>query len=157
MKSALQIVSFSANKAWEASFWLGFHLFQKDLHSAFGFKVFNYLLLICLFILTKIYRCFTIQDGPFWGCSLMRGGKKASLPKTQWSYNDETWYKHVLHKEDLKYVWITWHTPWILLTSEFFQRKSANLAISRNTNIDCILVHNFCYFLRSGFAASSII
>ena len=110
MKIALQIVSFSANKAWEASFWLGFHLFQKDLHSAFGFKVFNYLLLICLFILTKIYRCFTIQDGPFWGCSLMRGGKKASLPKIQWSYNDETWYKHVLHKEDLKYVWITWHS-----------------------------------------------
>ena len=104
------------------------------------------------YIDASLFRMGLFGAAHWWG-----GGKKASLPKIQWSYNDETWYKHVLHKEDLKYIWITWHTPWILLTSEFFQRKSANLAISRNTNIDCILVHNFCFFLRSGFAASSII
>ena len=33
-----------------------------------------------------------------------------------------------------------------LLTSTFFHRKSANFAISRNTDIDCILIHNFNLF-----------
>ena len=40
-----------------------------------------------------------------------------------------------------KNIWITWHTPWVLLTSVFFHRKSANVVISRNTDIDCILIH----------------
>ena len=35
------------------------------------------------------------------------------------------------------------HTPCIVLTSAFFYRKSANFAISKNTDIDCILAHNF--------------
>ena len=57
------------------------------------------------------------------------------------SYNDETW--HSLPKEDPKNIWITWHTLWFLLTSAFFQQKSANYAISRSTDIDCILINNF--------------
>ena len=30
-------------------------------------------------------------------------------------------------------IWITWHTPWVPLTSAIFHPKSANFAISRNT------------------------
>ena len=33
----------------------------------------------------------------------------------------------------------------------FFQRKSANFAISRNADIDCILIHNFEFFSSSLF------
>ena len=33
-----------------------------------------------------------------------------------------------------------------MLISTFFQWKSANFAISRNANINCILVHNFTFF-----------
>ena len=48
-----------------------------------------------------------------------------------------------LPKEDAKNIWITWHTPWLLLKSAFLHRKLANFAISENTNIDCSLVYNF--------------
>ena len=53
---------------------------------------------------------------------------------------------YTLPKEDPKNIWITWHTPWVLLTSAFFHWKSANFAISRDTDIDCILIHNFYLF-----------
>ena len=53
---------------------------------------------------------------------------------------------YTLPKEHPKNVWITWHTHWVLLTSAFFHRNSANFAISRNTDIDCISVHNFKFF-----------
>ena len=33
--------------------------------------------------------------------------------------------------------------PWVLLTSAFFYRESANFAVSRNTDIDSISIHNF--------------
>ena len=47
---------------------------------------------------------------------------------------------YTLPKKDLKNIWIMWHTPWLLLTSAIFHRKSSNLAISRNKCIDCILM-----------------
>ena len=59
------------------------------------------------------------------------------------SYNDETWHSCTLPKEDPENIWITRQTCLLLLTSAFFQRKSANFVISRNTDMDCILVHNF--------------
>ena len=34
----------------------------------------------------------------------------------------------------------------VLLTSAFFHWKSANFVVSRNTDIDCILTHNFYFF-----------
>ena len=43
---------------------------------------------------------------------------------------------YTLPKESPK---ITRHTPGVLLTSAFFHLKSVNFAISRNTDIDCIL------------------
>ena len=36
------------------------------------------------------------------------------------SRNNETWYSYTLPKEDSKNIWITWRTPWFLLTSVFF-------------------------------------
>ena len=48
-----------------------------------------------------------------------------------------------LPKEDPKNMWITWHIPWILLTSAFIHWKSAIFAISRNADIDSILIHYF--------------
>ena len=47
---------------------------------------------------------------------------------------------YTLPKEDPKNISISWHIPWVLLTSAFFHRKSANFVISRNTGIDCILI-----------------
>ena len=34
-----------------------------------------------------------------------------------------------------------------MLASEFFHCKSAGFAVSSNTNIDCVLVHNFLFRL----------
>ena len=69
------------------------------------------------------------------------------LPKICHSYSRMMKFgSYTLAKEDPKNIWITWHTSWVLLTSAFFHRKSANFAISRNTDIDCILIHNFYLF-----------
>ena len=87
-----------------------------------------------------------IQDGLFRGCSRM-GGKKVPHPKIcHTSCNNETSHNYTLPKEDPKNIWITGHIPWVLLTSAFFYRKSANFGISRNTDVDCILIHNFKFF-----------
>ena len=71
------------------------------------------------------------------------GGKKAHLLQLHISHNDGTWHSYTLSKEDPENIWITWHSPWVLLTSAFFHRKSANFAISRNTDLDCVLIYNF--------------
>ena len=69
------------------------------------------------------------------------GAKRAHLPKICHTY-DETWHSYTLPKEDPK-IWVMWHTSWVVLTSAVFHQKSANFAISENTDIDSILVHNF--------------
>ena len=53
---------------------------------------------------------------------------------------------YTLPKEDQKNIRITWHTPWVLLTSAFFRWKSANFVVSRKTDADFILIHNFYFF-----------
>ena len=86
----------------------------------------------------------------YWGWVFSRllkdgGGVKKpppSLISVTHTYNDETWHSYTLPKEDRKNTWITSHTPWLLLTSAFCHRKSANFAISWNTDIDCVLIHN---------------
>ena len=83
-----------------------------------------------------------IQDWPFRGCSRM-GGTKSPLPKI--------WYSYILHKEDPTIMQITWHIPWVLLTSAFLHPKSAIFVISINTNVDCILMYNFSFFLLTFF------
>ena len=83
--------------------------------------------------------------GIFTAANGWRGTKKAfSLPKICHTYPTMMRLgSYTLPKEDPKNIWITWQTPWLLLTSAFFHWKSANFVISRNTDIDCILVHNF--------------
>ena len=71
-----------------------------------------------------------IQDGHFWDCSQM-GGKKDPLPKIYQTYP-------TMMKLDTVVSCLN-----LLLTSPFFYRKSATFVISRNTDIDCILVYNF--------------
>ena len=39
-------------------------------------------------------------------------------------------------------------TPWVLLILAFFNQKSRNFALSKNTDIDCALVQNFVVFLE---------
>ena len=88
-----------------------------------------------------------IQDGHFWGCSWMgRGvGKKAPLPKKCHTHREMMKLSTIISylKKIQKYIWITWDTSWVLLTSTFFHWKSANFVISRNTGKDCILINNF--------------
>ena len=85
-----------------------------------------------------------IQDGHFWGCSRMERTKSSPLKNlSHISYNYETWHSYTLPKGDPKDIGITWHNPWVLLTSAFFHRKLANFVRSRNRNIDSILVHIF--------------
>ena len=67
------------------------------------------------------------------------GPKKAPVPKTCHTY--PTMMKlgsYTLHKEDPKK-----DMNYVLLTSAFVHQKSSNFAISINTDIGCILVHNF--------------
>ena len=85
-----------------------------------------------------------IQDGPFRGCSWIgggggEGGKKPPSLKSV-THILQIWHSYSLPKEDIS---ITWYISWVLPTLAFFPRKSANFAISRNTDIDCILIHNF--------------
>ena len=56
--------------------------------------------------------------------------------------NNENWYSYTLPKKDRKNILITWHSSWLLLISAFFHRKAAIFAISRNTDIGCLLIHN---------------
>ena len=70
---------------------------------------------------------------------------------TFYSYIKYSIYIHILQwlnlaqllPKDSNNIWTTWHIPWVLLASALFDLKSANFAISRNTDIDCILIHNF--------------
>ena len=85
-----------------------------------------------------------IQDRFFLGCSRIGGGEAPlALNLSRISYKDETWHSYTLPKEDTKNIWITWHTPWVFMTSALFHQKLDNFAISRNTDIDFILIHNF--------------
>ena len=67
------------------------------------------------------------------------GGKKAPISKICQTY--PTMMKlgivipYLKRIQKIK-IWITWHTPWLLLTSGFFHRKSANFAMS---------IYIFCY------------
>ena len=74
----------------------------------------------------------------------MGRGQNLSLSKNYHNlFYNETWHSFSLPKEDPKNMWITWHIPWILLTSAFIHWKSAIFAISRNADIDSILIHYF--------------
>ena len=70
-----------------------------------------------------------------------QGGQKApSLSKICHTYPIMKLDSHTLLKEDSKTIQITWHIPWVLLTSAFFHWKSSNFVISRNKDTNCILI-----------------
>ena len=77
------------------------------------------------------------------------GGGQKGLHSLKFATHILQWWNlasYTLHKKEPKNIWITWHTPCVVLTSAFFHRKSANLAIFKNTDIDCILAHNLRFF-----------
>ena len=47
-------------------------------------------------------------------------GAKRPLSVKSVTHIHEPWHSYTLPKEDPKDIWITWHTPWVLLTSAFF-------------------------------------
>ena len=86
-----------------------------------------------------------IHVGPFRGCSRMgEGGQKGPLPKIFHTY--PTMMKLPYLKKIQKIYESRDTLLEFCLTSAFFDRKSANFAISRNTDIDYILIHNFKFF-----------
>ena len=98
----------------------------------------------CKKVVLNLFRIGLFGAAHGWG----GGVQKSSPPTKLWhiSYNVEIGHSYILPKEDPKNIWITWHTPAALLTSAFFHQKPANFAISRNTDIDCVLMHNFSFF-----------
>ena len=73
------------------------------------------------------------------------GAKKPPFPKICYTY--PTMMKLgtvVLCPKKIQKIYESRDTS--LLTSAFFHQKSANFAISRNTDIDCILIDNFYLF-----------
>ena len=87
-----------------------------------------YLFFSCIFMLT------VFRMGIFGGCSRMGAGAGG---------NDETWHSYTLPKVDPKNIWITWQNPWFLPISTLFYQKSVDFVISRNTDTDRVLIHNF--------------
>ena len=81
-------------------------------------KLFLYFILKALFFLRYWNSCPNI---------FATWSKKSNI-----SCNNETWHSYTLPKEDPKNIWLTWHTPWVLLTPACFHRKSVNFTISGN-------------------------
>ena len=75
---------------------------------------FNFVSLLTLFRM-GIFGAAHRSGGVGWG-----GGGLFAQNLSHISYNDETWHSYTLAKEDPKNIWITWHTPWVLLTSAYF-------------------------------------
>ena len=88
-----------------------------------------------------------IQYGLLRGCSRM-GGARAPLPKICHTYpimmNDIA-QLYLTQRRSKKYLNHMAH-PLSSADISIFYRKSANFAISRNTDIDFILIHNFYLF-----------
>ena len=87
------------------------------------------------------------QDGLFRGCSRMGGPKRSPLPKICHTYPTMMKPGTIIpyQKKIQKYMNHVTH-PMSSADINIFHRKSANFAISRNTEIDCILIHNFYLF-----------
>ena len=85
-----------------------------------------------------------ILDGPFRSCSWMRGSKRLPLSKICRAYPTLMKLGTVIpYLKKIQKIHKSHDTPWVLLTSAFFHRKSTIFSISGNTSIDCILMHIF--------------
>ena len=67
---------------------------------------------------------------------LPKACKNAPLPKICHAYP-------TMMKLDTVMPYLKNIIPWVLVISAFFYRKLANFAVPSNTDIDCILIHNF--------------
>ena len=89
-----------------------------------------------------------IQDGLFWGCSRMEEPKRP-IPTLKF-------VTHILQWWNLAQLYLTQrrsknymnHVTHSLISADIgiFSSKISNFAISRNTDIDCVLIHNFYLF-----------
>ena len=73
-----------------------------------------------------------------------RGGEKGPFPKICHTYPTKIDLATVIPypKKIQKYInHVTY--PSVLLTSAFYHHKSANFAMSRNAEVDCVLIYNF--------------
>ena len=95
------------------------------------------------FFFRNIFRCLfnSIQDEPFRGCSRMGGLKSHPPPPFLFKicHTYPTMMKLGTVIPYLKKI----HTPWVMLRLAFFHRESASFVTSKNTDIECILMHNF--------------
>ena len=86
-----------------------------------------------------------IQDGHFRECSRTGQEHKSPLPKI--CHTNPTMMKLgtvIPYLKKIQEIYESCSTPhWILLTSAFFHWKPENFVMSRNTDKDCILIHNF--------------
>ena len=73
---------------------------------------------LCVPYVVKNLNVNRIQDGHFRDCLRMGGPKRSSLPKICHTFSTMMKFGScTLPKEDPKNIWITWHTPLLLLTS----------------------------------------
>ena len=83
--------------------------------------------------------------GFFGAAHRWEGGKKDSLPKIcHTSCNDETWQLQLTQGRYKKYIKYVTHP--LIASERFHQKPAVTFVISRNTNIDCILIHIFNFF-----------
>ena len=80
-----------------------------------------------------------LRMGFFWTTYACGGGGAKSSPLPKICHTYPTMMKFYSYT-------LPWHTLWVLLTSAFFHRGSVNFGITKNADIDCILVHNFNNF-----------
>ena len=94
----------------------------------------------------KINRTLTLFRMGFFGAAhgWGRGGKKPPLPKTGHTYLTMMKLGTVIpYLEKIQKNMNHVAHPLSSADISIFHRKSANFAISRNTDIECILIHNF--------------
>ena len=97
---------------------------------------------------TLLFYSLTLFRMGFFGAAHEWGGGQKGPPSLKSVANILQWWnnKVIPYLKKIQKIYESRDTPWVLLTSAFFHRKSASFAISRNTDIDCILIHNFQFF-----------
>ena len=120
--------------------WLNWKLLFPDILS-----VFMKVILRILKHRFENYKLNPIQDGSFRDCSWMHGVKKVPLPKICHTCPANLTQLYLIQRGFKNYMNNITH-PFSSADISIFchqHRKSTNFAISRNTDIHCILIHNF--------------
>ena len=90
-----------------------------------------------LFWVSVVTTLTLFRMGFFGAAHKCEGDQKIPTPKICHTY------PVMMEQDDSKTIWFTWHALSVIMRLAFFHRKSANFAIWRNTDTDCILMHNF--------------